>query len=127
MRLDTTGTTSRKLHITSLGTGFWRFTSKHKEVAFESIERFNHVNTVAYQGDVGMPTVTPFVTVRDAENGVKKFAKATYETTYRGPVRWATADMNWDGLPDLITVSGAGEDASKLVDRFGHQWRLKKS
>jgi hypothetical protein len=108
MRLDTNTTSGRKLHITSLGTGFWRFTSKHKEVAFESMERFNHVDLIAYQGDKGKPTQAPRITVRDAENGVLKFANMAYEATYRGPVRWATADMNWDGLPDLITVSGKG-------------------
>jgi len=111
LRLDKTGTTGRKLHITSLGTGYWQFTTKHKPVNFESIERFNHVDIVAYQGDVGLPSQAPLMTVRDAENGVKKFGRLVYESNFRGAVRWAAADMNWDGIPDLITVTGAGRAA----------------
>jgi hypothetical protein len=115
IRLDTNGTTGRKLHITSPGHGFWRFTSKHPDVVFESMERFNHVDLAAYQGDKGKPSTTSLMTVRDAENGVKKFGKLTYEPTFRGPVRWAQADMNWDGLPDLITVTGAGRTAELRI------------
>ncbi|HEX3150272.1 MAG TPA: hypothetical protein VHR66_19505 [Gemmataceae bacterium] len=115
LRLDTTGTKGRLLHITSPGNGFWSFKGKTLPLTFESIERFNHVDAIGYNGDVGKKSPAPYVTVRDAENGVLKFAKMAYAGSFRGGVRWAFADMNYDGLPDLVTVSGAGRTAEVHV------------
>ena len=55
LKLDTTqlafGTGRRRLHITSLGNGFWSFarngTTFGQQVVFSSIERFNHVEILA--------------------------------------------------------------------------------
>ena len=117
LRLDITGTKKRLLHITSPGSGFWSFKSPTLPLTFDSIERFNHVDAIGYNGDKGKPAASPFMTVRDAENGALKFTKMAYASSFRGGVRWAFADMNFDGLPDLVTVTGKGRTAKvKIFD-----------
>jgi FG-GAP-like repeat/PLAT/LH2 domain/FG-GAP repeat len=116
LRLDTTGTTGRKLHITSPGAGFWSFTSGHRPVDFESIERFNHVDVLATAPDAG--TSSPAVVkVYDAETGEFLYQVSPFETSFKGGVRVATGDLNCDGLPDLIVAPGPGmEPTVKIYD-----------
>ncbi|MFO0878369.1 MAG: hypothetical protein U0840_13595 [Gemmataceae bacterium] len=101
---DKTG--GRRLHLTGTGNGFWSFSDpgRTRSVFFESIERFNHVGIMASSADAGSPRQT--VVVRDAETGAVRFAVLPYEPTYRGGYNVAVGDVNFDGLPDLITAAG---------------------
>src|SRR5262249_20718609 len=47
------------------------------------------------------------ITVRDAETGAVKFQVTPYESGFRGGVNVAVGDVNFDGIPDLISVAGA--------------------
>jgi FG-GAP-like repeat/PLAT/LH2 domain len=116
LRLDTTGTTGRKLHITGPGTGFWSFTSAHRPVDFESIERFNHVDIVATAPDSG--TSSPATAkVYDAETGELLYQVTPFENSFKGGVQVATGDLNCDGIPELITAPGPGRDPTvKIYD-----------
>ncbi len=107
LQLNTTqlagGTGGRLLHIASIGAGYWSFTDGSKSVNFLSIERFNHVAvvaSVAYSGQVSL------ITVRDAETGTIKYQ---IKENSPGPYSMAVADVNFDGLPDLIVAPGTGQ------------------
>ncbi len=93
------------LEIFGPGTGRWTFTSPHKDVGFESIEKFNHVAVVAVGAEAGT-TSMPIVKVFDADTGAFKFEFLAYEPTYRDGVHVAVADIDQDGLPDIITAPG---------------------
>jgi hypothetical protein len=108
LRLDTTGTTGRKLHITGPGAGFWSFTSGHRPVDFESIERFNHVGIFATAPDAGTSSAT-VVKVYDTETAGLLATVAPFGNSFKGGVRVATGDLNCDGLPDLIVAPGPGK------------------
>jgi hypothetical protein len=109
LRLDTTGTTGRKLHITAPGAGFWSFTSGHRPVDFESIERFNHVDVLATAPDAGT-SAPAVVKLYDAETGDLLSQISPFENSFKGGVRVATGDINCDGLPDVIVAPGPGRD-----------------
>jgi hypothetical protein len=111
LRLSTVGTTGRSLQIDSPGKGDWSFTSGHRDVCFESIERFNHVDILAVANAKG----APLIKVYDAETLALKFQVMAYERFFRGGVRVATGDMNSDGIPDLITASGPGRRSTVKV------------
>ncbi len=108
LRLDTKGTLGRYLSISAVGVGQWRFTSPHKAVTFSSIERFNHVEKVA----------TVFgnrVVVRDAETNKVVFTVRPYEPYFRGTVSAVMADIDFDGLPDLVVAPGTGRGPTLKV------------
>lgn len=111
LRLDTSRFADRiggrALHLTSVGNGFWTFSDPQltRSVYFESIERFNHVGVIASSADPG--SVRQTVVVRDAETGAIRFTVTPYAASYRGGFSAAVGDINFDGLPDLITVAGA--------------------
>lgn len=105
--LDTSG---RRLTIQERGTGRWDFTKEtgHKPVAFESIERFNHVDILAVGADAGSGS-SASVQVFDAETLVPLFtidAAATFGVGYRDGVRVATGDLDNDGIPDVAVAPG---------------------
>jgi hypothetical protein len=50
----------------------------------------------------------PHVRVFDASTFQEKFGFFAYSTSFSGGVRVATADMNGDGVDDIITAPGAG-------------------
>jgi Ca2+-binding RTX toxin-like protein len=105
--LDTSG---RRLTIQERGTGRWDFTkgTGHKPVAFESIERFNHVDILAIAAEAGSGS-SAAVQVFDAETLVPLFtidAAATYGARYRDGVRVATGDLDNDGIPDVAVAPG---------------------
>lgn len=105
LRLNTRGTNGRNLVITQPGAGFWTFASAHKNVRFESIERFNHVDIVAIPEPAGKGN-KPRVRVFDAETMEFKFEFLAYEAAYEGGVSVAVGDVNEDGLPDVVTAPG---------------------
>jgi len=105
--LDTSG---RRLSIEKRGTGRWDFTAGtgHKPVAFESIERFNHVDILAVGSEAGA-TSSPTVRVFDAETLAPLFtidAAATFGVGYREGIRVATGDLDNDGIPDVAAAPG---------------------
>lgn len=105
--LDTSG---RRLSMTSRGTGSWEFTAAtgHEAVAFESIERFNHVDRIAVAPEAGR-TSSPVVRVHDAETMAFLFeipAASTYGDGYRDGLHVATGDLDNDGIPDVVTAPG---------------------
>jgi Bacterial Ig domain/Bacterial cadherin-like domain/FG-GAP repeat len=55
--------------------------------------------------DAGAP---PHVKVYDARTGQLKFSFMAYDPSFLGGVRVATADVNGDGIADIITGSGVG-------------------
>jgi Ca2+-binding RTX toxin-like protein len=105
LELITDGTTGRRLLITKPGDGRWTFSSDHRDVVFESIERFNHVDVVAIPEPAGKGS-KPRVRVFDAETKEFKFEFLAYETNYEGGVSVAVGDVNEDGLPDIVTAPG---------------------
>ena len=111
LRLDLTGTTGRKLNSSGLGRGHWSFTSGHRHVCFESIEKFNHVDKLAVANAKGAPVVR----VYDAETLEFQFEVRPYEAHFKGGVRVAVADMNLDGIPDIITAPGAGRNPTVKI------------
>lgn len=58
----------------------------------------------------------PRVKVYDGQSGVEKFSFLAYEANFQGGVRVATADLNGDGVMDIITSPGPGR--SPLVRVF---------
>ena len=107
LQLDTrtTGTAGRKLALSGRGAGQWNFTSGHQPVSFEGISKFNHVGIVAVGADEGSAS-QPLVRIYDAETNAWKFDFLAYETSYRGGVRVATADVDLDGIPDVVVAPG---------------------
>ncbi len=110
---DPTGrdTSGRKLSMTARGEGQWEFRkTTHKPVTFESIERFNHVDMIAVGNDVGSASNTkPVVHVYDAETSEMLFSLddvQLYGASNNFGVRVAVADIDGDGIPDVITAPG---------------------
>jgi YD repeat-containing protein len=60
---------------------------------------------IAVGSDAG---AAPLVKVFDARTGQEKFQFLAYDPSFTGGVRVAAADLNGDGLPDIITAPGPG-------------------
>ncbi len=97
--------------------GYWSFDPPHLDVNFENIERFNFVDKLVVGKDAG----TEFngdIDVFDAASGrferrITVFPSASFEVNgqqisaeYIGGVRVFSTDVNCDGIPDIIAVSG---------------------
>jgi hypothetical protein len=80
--------------------GFDRFANGTTDIgAFE----YQPIHLVAVGAGLGM---APEVKVYDPTTGTLKLDFLAYEPTFRGGVRVAVADMNGDGVPDIIAAPG---------------------
>jgi hypothetical protein len=66
---------------------------------------FQPLHFIAVAADAGGG---PEVKVFDASTGAIRFDFNAYEPTFTGGVRVAVADVNGDGIPDIITAPGLG-------------------
>ena len=62
-------------------------------------------SAIVAAGDTGGP---PVVRLLDPDSGAVRSQFLAYEATFTGGVRVAVGDVNADGVPDLITGTGAG-------------------
>ena len=118
LKLDTTHFSDRiggrKLHIDSVGNGFWSFdgSTATQPVNFLSFERFNHVDVTATVES--LPNQSPVITVRDSETGEIKYQVQPYPGI-AGGASVAVGDLNFDGLPDLAVSPGANLAANVTI------------
>ncbi len=111
--VDFTGTTGRKFSSNispkGPGNGAWTFTDGHKAIVFTSIEFIQGAIPTFYGAgsEVGQGS-KPLVKVYDATSNALIFSFYAYNPNYKGGVRLAVADVNGDGVPDVITAPGRG-------------------
>ena len=115
LKLNTTGLAGgiggRRLHITSVGNGFWSFTDGTMDVNFLSIERFNHV---AATSTVSYTSTSALISALDAETGQVEYSVVVPDRDFE-PVSIAFGDVNFDGLPDLIVGMGPDNLSTILI------------
>jgi hypothetical protein len=108
--VDFTGTTGRHLttNVTpkAPGNGAWTFTDGHKAIIYTGIEQIQS-SLVAAAADAGLGS-KPLVKVYNNISKEVQFSFYAYEQSYKGGVRVAMADINGDGVLDVITAPGAG-------------------
>ncbi len=111
LKVDFTGTSGRKL-ITNIapkgpGNAAWTFTDGHKPVIYVSMEKIQSslFAATADTGQLSKPLVNIFET--SSQSLVASFY--AYPQTFRGGVRVTMADVNGDGIADVITSPGVGK------------------
>jgi hypothetical protein len=70
---------------------------------------------LAVSGSSDAGSSAPLVNVYDAVTKDLLYSFDAYEVKFKGGVRVAVADVNGDGVPDIITVPGAGRAATVKV------------
>ena len=111
LKVDFTGTSGRKL-ITNIapkgpGNGARTFTDGHQPVLFTSIEKIQS-SFLAASADTGQMN-QPLVNVFDSTSQQLVASFYPLPQTFRGGVRVVVADVNGDGVPDVITAPGVGK------------------
>jgi len=102
------------------GNGAWTFTSGQKPVIFTSIGgALQEVSAAATPflavGSAKGKGSKPLVKVFDASSNDLLYSFYAYETSFAGGVRVTLADMNSDGVADVIVAPGAGRAAQVKV------------
>jgi FG-GAP-like repeat/FG-GAP repeat len=131
--VDFTGTKGAKESSTlapaGAGNGSWTFTDGHKPIIFTSMEQVQSlpVTLVAAAAAAGAKS-KPLVNVYDATSNALVFSFYAYEQTFTGGVRVTMADVNGDGIQDVITAPGMGRiglvevfDGAKLIQMANAQ------
>ena len=111
LAIRTVGTTGATLDVDpSTGTdGTWTFTSGHRPISFTNIEQIiqpTH-SILAVAGGAGV-NGKPLVKVYDAVTKTLLYSFYAYAQAFTGGVQVAVADVNNDGVLDVITAPGAG-------------------
>ena len=111
LKVDFTGTSGRKL-ITNIapkgpGNAAWTFTDGHKPVIYVSMEKIQSslFAATADTGQLSKPLVNVFET--SSQSLVASFY--AYPQTFRGGLRVTMADVNGDGIADVISAPGVGK------------------
>ena len=102
-----TGTTGRKLTYSGPpnGMGQWTFTNR-MPITFTHIERVDYFPILVVAADSGARGSQPWVAVYDADTGALQGQFLAYESNYRYGVHVTQADLNGDGIPEIITAPG---------------------
>jgi hypothetical protein len=118
LKIDFTGIPDRKL-VTNIspkapGNGAWTFSDGHKPITFTSIEHIQSSFVVA-SSDTGSAS-KPLVNAYDNVTNQLDFSFYPYSTTFTGGVRVTLADVNDDGVLDVITAPGPGKVPGETGD-----------
>ncbi len=102
-----TGTTGAKLTYSGPpnGMGQWTFTNR-LPINFTHIEKVDYTPIVVVGADSGAPGSKPWVSVYDANTGALLGQFLAYEANYQYGVHVTQADLNGDGIPEIITSPG---------------------
>ncbi len=102
-----TGTTGRKLTYSGPpnGIGQWTFTNR-MPITFTHIEKVDYFPILVIATDSGARGSQPWVAVYDADTGVLLGQFLAYESNYQYGVHVTQADLNGDGIPEIITSPG---------------------
>ena len=121
LNVDFTGTKGAKLASgfapPGPGNGAWTFTSGQKPIIFTGIEQKQQAPTpfLAISASAGAAS-KPLVKVYDASSNTLVFSFYAYDVSFKGGVRVAVADVNGDGIPDIITAPGPGAVKAETGD-----------
>ncbi|MEM7453411.1 MAG: hypothetical protein AAF456_03545 [Planctomycetota bacterium] len=90
----------------------WIFSNRQSIIA-EDMEQFSHVNRFATSAQGGGE---PRVHVYDLDTGIRLRSFNAYGSGFRGGVNVAMADVNRDGIPDVITAPRKNFTIVKIFD-----------
>ncbi|MCC7085154.1 MAG: VCBS repeat-containing protein [Pirellulales bacterium] len=101
----------RRLIDRGTGNGIWTFTSGEKEIYFENIEFMGSLVAAAAEAGDGRPLVKVYNSLTN-ELVYKFYA---YDQGFKGGVQATMADVNGDGILDVIVAPGAGRSGEVKV------------
>ena len=101
------GTTGAKLTYSGPpnGMGQWMFTNR-LPINFTHIEKVDYFPIVVVAADSGTKGSQPWVAVYNGDTGALLGQFLAYESNYQYGVHVTQADLNGDGIPEIITAPG---------------------